>query len=230
MTKAQQLWEKATKDRGDFKTKLGENKALIEGIVTENFEFSYSFLNIKFYTAELETKRRSGIEDKIYVTVASNGKPGKFIFQDLLGKKIRVFGKIVCYKTRRMCNNDMIKHIVLHVMAKDIEVVEPFENEQEANIVYLMGKVEKEPVYRLTSKNKREITNLVVLAPTDTHGSFAKVYCIAWGEDARYARMFKVGEDVELLGRIQSRTYEKIEGNGEYSTHQVNEVSILYIR
>ena len=230
MTKAQQLWEEATEDRSDFKANLEENKVLIEGVVTENFEFSHSFRNSKFYTAEIETKRMSGIEDKIYVSVTSNGKLGKFVSQDLIGKKVRVFGKIVCYKTRRMYKDDMIKHVVLQVMAKSIEIVDFFENEQEANIVYLLGKVAKEPIYRLTSNTKREITELVVWVPTNTKESFAKVYCIAWKEDARYARMLTVGEDVELIGRIQSRTYEKVEEGEGCMTHQINEVSISYLR
>ena len=41
------------------------------------------------------------------------------------------------------------------------------------------------------------------------YGKSDYIPCICWGRNARYASAFEVGEHVQIIGRIQSRTYIK---------------------
>ncbi len=50
--------------------------------------------------------------------------------------------------------------------------------------------------------------------------------CIAWGRNARYAQTFNVGEKVQILGRIQSREYNKAHEDGSVEKKIAYEVSV----
>ena len=65
----------------------------------------------------------------------------------------------------------------------------------------------KGPIYRKTPLG-REIAD-VLLAVNRPYGKSDYIPCICWGRNARYASTFKVGENVSVIGRIQSREYMK---------------------
>ena len=50
--------------------------------------------------------------------------------------------------------------------------------------------------------------------------------CICWGRNARYASAFEVGEHVQVLGRIQSREYQKRVSENELIRRVAYEVSV----
>ena len=49
----------------------------------------------------------------------------------------------------------------------------------------------------------------MLLAVNRPYGKSDYIPCISWGRNARYAGNFKVGERVQVWGRIQSREYMK---------------------
>ena len=75
------------------------------------------------------------------------------------------------------------------------------------NSIFLDGYICKLPVYRKTPLG-REIADLL-LAVNRPYGKSDYIPCICWGRNARYASAFEVGEHVQIIGRIQSRTYIK---------------------
>ncbi|MBR3792232.1 MAG: single-stranded DNA-binding protein, partial [Clostridia bacterium] len=81
-----------------------------------------------------------------------------------------------------------------------------------------------EPVYRTTPFG-REITDLL-LAVNRTYNKSDYIPVIAWGRNARYCKGFKVGDNVKVWGRIQSRDYQKRLSEDEVITKTAYEVSV----
>ena len=50
--------------------------------------------------------------------------------------------------------------------------------------------------------------------------------CIAWGRNARFCENIAVGTEVKIVGRVQSRTYEKKYEDGTVETKVAYEVSV----
>ena len=50
--------------------------------------------------------------------------------------------------------------------------------------------------------------------------------CIAWGRNARFCQNLEVGSQIKLVGRVQSRTYEKKHEGGSVETRVAYEVSV----
>ena len=92
------------------------------------------------------------------------------------------------------------------------------------NIVELTGFVCKEPVFRTTPFG-REICD-VLLAVNRAYNKSDYLPCIAWGRNARYVKTIKVGQKVDVVGRIQSREYQKKLSDTEVETRVAYELSI----
>ena len=92
------------------------------------------------------------------------------------------------------------------------------------NEIFLQGFLCKAPVYRKTPLG-REIAD-VLLAVNREYGRTDYIPCIVWGRMARYVSRLKVGDQVQVTGRIQSREYEKMEAN-EKVEKRVYEVSVF---
>ena len=73
----------------------------------------------------------------------------------------------------------------------------------------------------------REICDLLV-AVNRHYGRSDYLPCIAWGQNARTAATWQVGQRVHILGRIQSREYVKNLPDGAV-TKTAYEVSVTHI-
>ena len=124
----------------------------------------------------------------------------RLIKEDTLqtGKKLLVKGQFRSYNSYENEKN----RLILTVFAKDIMEVE--EKEEEENEMV----------------RKDTITNEVVLI-----GYLCKKP-IAWGRNARFCQNLEVGSQVKVVGRVQSRTYEKKFEDGTSQTRVAYEVSI----
>lgn len=96
-----------------------------------------------------------------------------------------------------------------------------------ANIVALAGYICKKPTYRTTPFN-REIAD-VLIAVNRAYNKSDYIPAIAWGRNARFVDSLSTGDRVQILGRIQSREYEKTLANGNKETRTAYEVSISQI-
>lgn len=98
------------------------------------------------------------------------------------------------------------------------------EDEENPNRVQLTGALCKPPSYRTTPFG-REIADLM-LAVNRSYGKSDYIPCITWGRTARYAANLKIGDRVQLVGRFQSRAYQKQLPDGTALNKVAYEVSV----
>ena len=92
------------------------------------------------------------------------------------------------------------------------------------NEVVLIGYICKKPIYRQTPFG-REIAD-ILLAVNRAYNKSDYIPCIAWGRNARFCQNLEVGSQIKLVGRVQSRTYEKKHDDGSVETRVAYEVSV----
>jgi single-stranded DNA-binding protein len=113
----------------------------------------------------------------------------------------------------------------LTAFARSISFDEDLNNNP--NEIFLNGFICKKPVYRTTPFG-REISDMLV-AVNRNYGKSDYIPCIAWGRNAKFAGSLEVGSNVQLWGRIQSRTYLKKLENDETEERTAYEVSLSKI-
>lgn len=199
------------------------NHIILVGKVTSDKVFSHEVYGERFYIFKMEIPRLSGTSDIIPITVSE-----RLLTQDLnIGEKIVVKGQFRSYNTYV----DNKNRLILTVFAKDIIRESDFTDEQEelekqniSNEVVLNGYICKTPIYRQTPF-KREIADLL-LAVNRAYNKSDYIPCIAWGRNARYCQNMEVGTCVKIVGRVQSRIYEKKHEDGSVEERVAYEVSI----
>ena len=193
------------------------------GKVTSDKRFSHEIYGEKFYIFDLSVPRLSGTSDIIPITVSERLMVGG----DLpVGTKITVEGQFRSYNSYGEGKNKL----VLTVFAKNIEMLEDQESEIEAkkdfvsNEVTLIGYICKKPIYRQTPFG-REIAD-ILLAVNRAYSKSDYIPCIAWGRTARFCENMEVGTEVKVVGRVQSRQYEKKHEDGTVENKVAYEVSV----
>lgn len=202
---------------------LENNHLVLVGKVTSDKTYSHEIYGEKFYIFDLEVPRLSQAVDIIPITVSER------LLTNLnleIGKKLSVEGQFRSYNSYQNERNKLI----LTVFAKDIiELNDENEEEEEkkdnvTNEVILSGYVCKKPIYRQTPFD-REIADLL-LAVNRAYNKSDYIPCIAWGRNARFCQNMEVGTEVKIIGRVQSRKYEKKFEDGSSETRVAYEVSI----
>ncbi len=203
---------------------LENNYLTLVGKVTGEKRFSHEIYGERFYIFDLSIPRLSGNADIIPITVSERLIPNEML-QD--GKKILVKGQFRSYNSYENEKNKLI----LTVFAKDIAELPINEDENEmtkkdtiTNEVVLIGYICKKPIYRQTPFG-REIADLL-LAVNRAYNKSDYIPSIAWGRNARFCQNLEVGTRVKIVGRVQSRNYEKKLEDGTVETRVAYEVSI----
>lgn len=205
---------------------LENNYLTLVGKVTGEKEFSHEIYGERFYIFKLGIPRLSGNQDMIPITISE-----RLIGEDTLteGKKLLVKGQFRSYNSYENEKN----RLILTVFAKDVIEVEEKEEEEEneivrkdtiTNEVVLVGYICKKPIYRQTPFG-REISDLL-LAVNRAYNKSDYIPCIAWGRNARFCQNLEVGSQVKIVGRVQSRMYEKKYEDGTIQTRIAYEVSV----
>lgn len=199
------------------------NYLILVGKITSEKRFSHEIYGESFYTFNLEVPRLSGNEDIIPITVSER------LLNDLnleINKKVVVEGQFRSYNSYENERNKLI----LTVFAKDIIDYKEETQEDEvskpntSNEVVLNGYICKKPIYRQTPFG-REIAD-ILLAVNRAYNKSDYIPCIAWGRNARFCQNLEVGTEIKIIGRVQSRTYEKKFEDGTIETRVAYEVSI----
>ena len=217
---------------------LENNYLTLVGKVTSEKSFSHEIYGERFYSFDLEIPRLSGAADIIPVTASER------LFTDemmQIGTKLLIKGQFRSYNSYENEKNKLI----LTVFAKDIEKLdEKEEQENDANIeengeverkeafkkdyitneVVLVGYICKKPIYRQTPFG-REIADLL-LAVNRAYNKSDYIPSIAWGRNARFCQNLEVGTEVKIVGRVQSRNYEKKLEDGSIIKKVAYEVSV----
>ena len=206
---------------------LENNYLTLVGKVTGEKKFSHEIYGERFYIFNLEIPRLSGIADMIPITISE-----RLIDENTLveGQKLLVKGQFRSYNSYENAKN----RLILTVFAKDIKILnEEIENEEEneiakketiTNEVVLVGYICKKPIYRQTPFG-REIAD-ILLAVNRAYNKSDYIPCIAWGRNARFCENIPVGTEVRIIGRVQSRQYEKKYEDGTSEIKIAYEVSV----
>ena len=199
------------------------NHIILVGKVTSDKTFSHEIYGEKFYIFNLSVPRLSGNADIIPITISER----LLELEDLsLEKKIIVEGQFRSYNSYENEKN----RLVLTVFAKEVKFVENQDEEIEvskdftSNEVILNGYICKKPIYRQTPFG-REISD-ILLAVNRAYNKSDYIPCIAWGRNARFCENIAVGTEVKIVGRVQSRSYEKKYDDGRVETKVAYEVSV----
>lgn len=205
-------------------TNYSENNQLVLiGKVTSEKRFSHEIYGEKFYIFDLSVPRLSGNADNIPITISER----LLVEEDLeIGKNVIIEGQFRSYNSYENEKN----RLVLTVFAKEIkfgnEDEEEFKpsKENSSNEVILDGFICKKPIYRKTPFG-REIAD-VLLAVNRAYNKSDYIPCIAWGRNARFCENIPVGTEVKIIGRVQSRQYEKKYEDGTSEIRIAYEVSV----
>ena len=214
---------------------LENNYLTLVGRVTSEKTFSHEIYGERFYSFNLSIPRLSGNADEIPVTVSERLITDKML---QIGTKLLIKGQFRSYNSYENEKN----RLILTVFAKDIEKLEDAnqaqvdENGNEVpvndfarkdtitNEVVLIGYICKKPIYRQTPFG-REIADLL-LAVNRAYNKSDYIPSIAWGRNAKFCQNLEVGTEVKIVGRIQSRNYEKKYEDGTVVKKVAYEVSI----
>ena len=212
---------------------LENNYLTLVGKVTSEKQFSHEIYGERFYSFDLSIPRLSGNADVIPVTVSE-----RLITDEMMqiGTKLLIKGQFRSYNSYENEKN----RLILTVFAKDIEKLEEEVKESEdgetsisnefvkkdtiTNEVVLIGYICKKPIYRQTPFG-REIAD-ILLAVNRAYNKSDYIPSIAWGRNARFCQNLEVGSEVKIVGRVQSRNYEKKYEDGTVVKKVAYEVSI----
>ena len=202
------------------------NHLILVGKVTSEKRFSHEIYGEKFYIFDMEVPRLSGNSDIIPITISER----LITTEELaIGKKVLIEGQFRSYNSYENEKN----RLILTVFAKDVvEVEEPEQQEENemvkkdmvTNEVVLIGYICKKPIYRQTPFG-REIAD-VLLAVNRAYNKSDYIPTIAWGRTARFCQNLEVGTKVKIVGRVQSRMYEKKHEDGTIENRVAYEVSV----
>ena len=205
---------------------LENNYLTLVGKVTGEKKFSHEIYGERFYVFNLEIARLSGNADIIPITVSERLVTDEMLTQ---GKNLLVKGQFRSYNSYDNEKN----RLILTVFAKDVVELEDINQEEEnemtkkdmvTNEVVLVGFICKKPIYRQTPFG-REIAD-ILLAVNRAYNKSDYIPSIAWGRNARFCQNLEVGTKVKIVGRVQSRMYEKKYEDGTVENRVAYEVSI----
>jgi len=176
------------------------NTALLCGEMVSGPELSHISRGVAYYRFPLLTRRLSGAEDTLNITVPAPllpALPGP-------GERLTVQGELRSFNNR----SGEGSRLLLAVYAQELLPPE----EEDRNEVELCGALCRAPTWRRTPMG-REICDLM-LAVSRRYGRADYRPCIAWGRSAQEAAFWEQGRPVRLTGRFQSRSYIKVTETG----------------
>lgn len=186
---------------------IENNQVKIIGTIVSGFTYSHEIFGEGFFMMDVECRRFSDTTDTIPVMVSERLVD---VNSDYSGEMICVTGQFRSYNR----HEDRKNRLVLSVFARDIvfqsdgqEEYNYLWDEKVTNDIFIDGYLCKPTVYRKTPLG-REISDMLI-AVNRPYGKSDYIPVIAWGRNARFADGFRVGERIQIWGRIQSREYMK---------------------
>lgn len=173
--------------------------------------YSHTCCGAPFWRFTVSVQRRSGVPDILPVLAEERLLPP----MPAIGDPVALSGQLRAYSQRTEAGNRL--HIV--AFAREMSGA-PAEHD---NCVSLTGVLIKPAAYRSTPLG-REITDLFLSVPR-AFGKSDLLPVIAWGRNARVARLWQSGDAAAVTGRLQSRVYVKRLPDGSEMSRLAYEVS-----
>lgn len=158
--------------------------------------------------AVIEIKRNSNQTDSIRVKYTNNIMD----IAVLLNTSVKVEGTLYTFNTKHNIENNGKCKTKLNIFVKgSIQINNtPFDKYNE---VKYTGYLVKQPITRLTPLG-RTITDLMIVINDENRKSYY-IPVITFGDLANACSNYKIGDKLNLTGRIQSREYLKVINNEE---------------
>ena len=195
---------------------INNNQVEVAGEIISTFEYSHEIFGEGFYMVKLLVNRLSEATDEIPLMISERLVD---VTKDCRGKYLRAFGQFRSYNKHEENHN----HLILSVFVRDLEFLDSMEDVK-PNQIQLDGFICKQPVYRMTPLG-REICD-ILLAVNRSYGKSDYIPFICWGRNSRFAGSLEIGSRIELVGRIQSREYQKRISEFEVVKRTAYEVSV----
>ena len=199
---------------------IENNRVCIIGEIVSEFTFSHEVFGEGFYIANVSVNRLSDMVDVIPLMISERLID---VTKDYRGMKIEVAGQFRSYNRHEGTKNKLVLSIFVREL-RFIEEDEMPEEQSKSNQIFLDGFVCKPPIYRKTPLG-REIADVLV-AVNRPYGKSDYIPCIAWGRNARFCENMQVGTELKIIGRVQSRAYEKKHEDGTIENRMAYEVSV----
>ena len=189
------------------------NKVVLTGTVMGQPTYSHTVFGENFHIVQLSVPRLSGNNDTLPISLSEH------LLSDLVsdGNTITVVGQLRSY-------NKLVETHSKLLLTVFVQDVLPCDNSINPNTMELDGYICKAPVYRTTPFN-REICD-ILLAVNRPYNKSDYIPCIIWGRTARFASTLSVGQHIHIVGRVQSRQYQKKQEDGTVDTRTTYEVSV----
>lgn len=196
---------------------MNNNQVVLCGVLNSELVFTHRVCGEGFYESVLSVRRLSEQFDLVPITISE-----RLIADNQLkvGDEIMVSGQ---FRSYNKWENEKSK-LMLTMFVREIITDDPIEN---PNSIYLNGYVCKPPIYRTTPFN-REICDILI-AVNRAYNKSDYIPCICWGRNAKFAKGISVGDNIAIIGRIQSREYSKKIDEENVETHMAYEVSVSKI-
>ena len=193
---------------------MENNKVFLKGEVVSSLEFSHEAFGEGFYELKLKVERLSNNYDIIPIIISE-----KLLYhQDFeMGKEVSIQGQFRSFNKLEEGKSKLILNVFVRNIIQLDDTINP-------NIVELSGYICKAPVFRMTPFG-REICDILI-AVNRAYNKSDYLPCIVWGRNARFARDLEVGQKVNLVGRIQSREYQKKLNDFDTITKTAYEISV----
>lgn len=182
-----------------FKTQKVNNIVIITGTIEKDFEYSHQVRGEKFYQSKIAAKRASKTVDYIPVVVAERVIDVEKIKK---GRYVEILGEFRSYN-----RHDGDSHLELFIFPKIIRMQENSVRSIDINRIYLNGFLCKSTVFRKTPKGSK-ITDFHLAVNRNFYKS-DYIPSISWNKIAREMKELEIGDNIEILGRVQSREYFK---------------------
>ena len=189
------------------------NRVQLCGTVDSAPELSHVNHGVSFYKFTLAVERLSGLSDKLTVLVSAPQLEAVPLQE---GDTATVRGQLRSFNNKSGQGSRLVISVFAHVLEKG--------GDAPLNLIQLSGVLCKPPVLRRTPLG-REISD-IILAVNRRYGRADYLPCIAWGAVAQQAAAMTTGDRLTIEGRVQSRTYTKVE-NGVSTERTAYEVSIM---
>lgn len=193
---------------------MSNNEILISGCILDDLVLSHNYYGENFYTTKIECIRTSGNIDILPIIVSE-----KLVYdRDIKGEYVFINGNI---RTRN-CDG----HLCLYVFVEHIDIlnIPTTACRIDENSINITGFLCKKNGLR-KSPGGRVLVDCV-LALNRQYNKSDYVPCIVWGRNANYVDGLDIGTQLNIVGRLQSRSYtknEEIKTTYEVSVQSISE-------
>lgn len=194
---------------------MNNNKVYLSGTVASEPAFSHETFGEAFYDVKLSVPRLSEHVDVLPITVSE-----KLLKHFELGRLVSLKGQLRSYNKLEDEKSKLILSVFAREIVEEADLTNP-------NVIEITGFVCKPPIFR-TTPFKREICD-VLIAVNRAYNKSDYLPCIAWGRNARFIKDAQIGSKIEIVGRIQSREYQKKLDSGEVETRTAYEISVSHV-